>query len=339
LLVNKLLRAAASEACDASTPFDPVELCVRIGLAAETEVDTRVAPDLYYQLWEAIVDFLPEPAGFTLRCGGQLGPDDYGVLGLAFKTAVTLEGALELAMRYLRILTDASWLEREEARDSAGGDAKKSIVCVLVRPGSNSRGASLANESALAEVLHGMRRVAGLNVSPLSVTFSHKPLGAHAPFESFFGCPVRFGAARNTMAFGAESLHIPLPQGDSALAQFFAQQLEQLGGSDEEMALRRVSRAICEAFPQGTPTIDEVARKLGVSGRTLQRRLAEAETSFQEQVELSRRGLAEQLLTRSRHTVGEIAFLTGFSEQSAFSRAFKRWTGSSPKDYRASNTI
>jgi AraC-like DNA-binding protein len=96
-----------------------------------------------------------------------------------------------------------------------------------------------------------------------------------------------------------------------------------------------VERAVASAMSRGVPDIDAIATQLGVGSRTLQRRLAEAETGFQELVDTVRRSYAERYLADNRLAITEVAFLVGFSEPSNFHRAFRRWTGTTPAAYRA----
>jgi AraC-like DNA-binding protein len=96
----------------------------------------------------------------------------------------------------------------------------------------------------------------------------------------------------------------------------------------------RVRSAVSHALVDGIPTLSTIATELGVGARTLQRRLSESGHSFQGIVDGARRELAEQLLRETDYSLAEIAFLTGFSEQSGFTRAFKRWEGQTPRSYR-----
>ena len=96
----------------------------------------------------------------------------------------------------------------------------------------------------------------------------------------------------------------------------------------------RAMDAIAQALSEGTPKMAEIARGLGFSARSFQRRLSEHGMSYHALTDETRRDLAEGLLRDERHSLAEIAFLTGFSEQSAFTRAFKRWMGTTPASYR-----
>jgi AraC-like DNA-binding protein len=91
---------------------------------------------------------------------------------------------------------------------------------------------------------------------------------------------------------------------------------------------------VADALPDGQPSRSQVARRMGMSERTLQRRLAEHGATFQTVVTQARQDAAEALLRADAHSIVDVAFLTGFADQTAFTRAFKRWTGTTPAAYR-----
>ena len=120
------------------------------------------------------------------------------------------------------------------------------------------------------------------------------------------------------------------------MSKFFETHLDaQLGQINDTSELeRRIVDQIGEALSEGVPTLAEVAGRLGMSARTLQRRLSADGLAYQDLVLDARKALSEQLLRRTDYALAEIAFLTGFSDQSTFTRAFKRWHGETPANYR-----
>ena len=154
--------------------------------------------------------------------------------------------------------------------------------------------------------------------------------------EDFFGCPVHFGTDRDALMVSRDSLEIPNRLGDDSVSRFFDSHLDkELQALDQEPQLAtRVRAQVSQRLSQGVPTISEVARSIGMSGRTLQRRLGDEGVTFQDTVDAARRELAERLLRVTDYSLAEVAFLTGFSEQSAFTRAFKRWAGQTPRSFR-----
>jgi len=160
--------------------------------------------------------------------------------------------------------------------------------------------------------------------------------GSTAAHEKHFGCPVYFGTDKDALLISQDTMRAPNRVGDPGIVNFFDTHLEEeLSKFDDDASLeRRVRMQISRSLSQGVPTVSTIARHFGMSGRTLQRRLFDRGYSFQALVDESRRELAERLLKETEYPLAEIAFLTGFSEQSAFNRAFRRWAGKTPRSFR-----
>ena len=173
---------------------------------------------------------------------------------------------------------------------------------------------------------------------PLSaVSFQHDAPADTSLLETFFNCPVAFNCERTGFEFDADWLSTPNRLGDTALSAYFQTRL------DDEIAARQpasvtlagqTKEAIAEALSEGVPPMGDIASKLGMSARSFARRLSDDGMSFKTITESTRRELAEQLLQEPQHSLAEVAFLTGFSEQSSFTRAFKRWFGATPAQFR-----
>jgi AraC-like DNA-binding protein len=147
---------------------------------------------------------------------------------------------------------------------------------------------------------------------------------------------VYFGADRDALLVSEATLRTPNTLGDPGLSRFFDTHLAaEVRAFSDEMALdRQVREYVSKGLSAGAPALSEVARHLGMSGRTLQRRLAKQGRSYQMLVDESRRRLAQRLLRETDFSLAEVAFMTGYSEQSAFTRAFKRWAGQTPRSFR-----
>lgn len=312
--------------------LDRPALLATLGLDSEEPVDpARMVSDRdYYQFLETIAR--AERAGHTLplRAGASMRCDDYGAFGLAWKSAPTLRGSLARAERYGRVLTSVTAHAVEKVEDG--------VFAHLHRDGERHLGLRLSNESTIASMLAISQEVTREPLQPLAVHFKHPAPATTTDHEAHFGCPVHFDTERDALLFPHASLHLPNKLGDSGIASFFDQHLEaELAKLEDDSALdRRVKIQLANALSEGVPTISDIAGKLAMSGRSLQRRLAEQGHSFQSLVDDTRRELAEKLLATSELPLTDIAFLTGFSEQSSFTRAFKRWAGQTPRSYRLS---
>lgn len=299
----------ASAGIDPGAPVDP---------------DLMVADTAYYDVLERIARADPGAVDLPLRVGATMRCEDYGAFGLAFKSAPDLGGSYLRAERYARVLTSVT---RYALCEVAEGTAVQ-----LHREGDRRLGLRLSNEASIASVAAISDEVSTARFQALAVYFRHPAPGDARAHERHFGCPVHFGAHMDAILVSRELLRTPNRLGDAGISRFFDSHLEQaLSKFDDDAALeRRVRIEVARALSGGLPKLSEVAGRLGMSGRTLQRRLAESGYSFQTLVDESRRTVAERLLRETSYPLAEIAFLTGFSEQSAFNRAFRRWSGQTP---------
>jgi len=155
-------------------------------------------------------------------------------------------------------------------------------------------------------------------------------------FETYFGCPVRFAAVDTRVVFERELVERRVPAGEVELArrndEVVDRYLAGLEGQGSVCALVRA--ALVSALPSGPPTASSVARSLTTSPRSLQRHLHQEGASFRDLLQEVRCDVAQSYLRSGRYSVAEIAALLGFSDTTAFSRAFKRWTGISPSRFR-----
>ncbi|MEZ5277020.1 MAG: AraC family transcriptional regulator [Opitutaceae bacterium] len=283
---------------------------------------------VYYAFLENVAGL--DSAGHTLplRVGASMRCDDYGAFGLAWKSALNLRSSCERAERYARVLTSVTAYELETAE---GG-----VFMNLHRDGHRRLGLRLSNEASLASIISISREVSTQPCRPIAVHFQHTAPSSTRAHEDYFGCPVHFESGRDALLFSDETLAAPNQLGDEGLSRFFENHLEsELSVVEADPSLAsRVRRQVSQALSEGVPTLSEVAGRLGMSGRTLQRRLAKQGHSFITLVDDTRRQLAMRLLRQTDYSLAEVAFMTGFSEQSAFTRAFKRWQGQTPRSFR-----
>ena len=196
----------------------------------------------------------------------------------------------------------------------------------------------LSIEADLASGVSLSRQVSPKPFAPLRVFFRHAAPKTLEHHEAYFGCPVHFGADRDAMLLSRQSVMEPNQLGDRGITQFLVSHLDQeLDQIDDTPALLTQTKSeIARALSEGLPKMGDIARHMGLSARSFHRRLAEHGLSFQTLTEETRREIATAMLREDRYGLSEIAFLTGYSEQSAFNRAFKRWLGMTPATYRKS---
>jgi AraC-like DNA-binding protein len=322
LFARKMV-VAAGDGIDASA------LLAGAGLDPEGPWDPKamIPAARYYDLLERIADQidatdLPVRGGASMRC------DDYGALGLAWKAALDLRGSFSRVARYARLWTSVVGYELRPHPRGA--------LFILHRAGERRLGMRLSNEATLASGVSLARQVSPVPFAPLEVLVRHPAPKSVAYHEEWFGCPVRFDADLDALLISAEALDRPNILGDEGISRYLISHLdaELSEVADEAPVIARARDAIAQGLSEGAPKMADVARGLGLSVRSFHRRLSEHGMSFQTLTEDTRRDLAEGLLRDERHTLAEIAFLTGFSEQSSFTRAFRRWLGTTPASYR-----
>ncbi len=312
-------------------PADKDALLAPLGLERGGPVDPRhmIEDSEYYDFLERVAAVDTDPTTIPLRVGAAMRCDDYGAFGLAWKSATTLRGSYDRAERYALVLTSVSIYEVEPTFDGA--------FLHLHRDGERRLGLRLSNEATLASIAAISREVASRPFRALEVHIQHPAPPSTAAHEAYFGCPVHFGSDRDALRVSQSTLETPNKLGDAGIASFFATHLEaELDDLDDPVSIEReVCNLVTTSLSEGVPLLSDVARRMAMSGRTLQRRLAERGSSFQTLVDESRRALGKRLLRATEYSLIEIAFMTGFSEQSAFTRAFKRWEGRTPGAFRA----
>lgn len=287
---------------------------------------------VYYELLEMIATQV-DVTDLPMRAGALMRLDEYGALGLAFKAATTLGASFARVERYARLWT--SVVEYELRQVSTG------TLFILHRPGVRRLGMRLSNEATLASAVSIARQVNPTPFAPLKVLIQHPAPKSVSAHEDWFGCPVRFDAELDAILLAPDMLSQPNILGDEGISRYLISHLDaellEIGGDVPVVTQARA--AIAQALSEGAPKMTDIAKGLGLSARSFHRRLSEHGMSFQTLTEDTRRELAEGLLRNDGYSLAEIAFLTGFSEQSSFTRAFKRWVGKTPASYRKQVTL
>ncbi|MCI4643625.1 MAG: AraC family transcriptional regulator [Hyphomonadaceae bacterium] len=317
----------------ASEGVETRDLVRALGLDPDGPIDPSqmVSMQDYYRFFARLAERDPDGLVLPLRIGAAMRSDEYGAFGLAWKSAPDLRGSYLRSERYGRVLGSAETYSLETAAEGTFYNLQKA--------GDGSMGMLLSNEASLSAVVTISQEVSSAAFLPLAVFFKHAPRGDTSVYEAHFGCAVHFETERDAILVNEEMLSTPNTLGDETIARFFDRHLEaELAALEEDSGLeQRVRIAVSQTLSEGVPTVSDIGRQLGMSGRTLQRRLADKGLSFQGLVDMARRDLSERLLRDTGYSLAEIAFLTGFAEQSGFTRAFKRWAGHTPRSYRLSS--
>lgn len=324
VFVNKAIEAAGAEGSARRYLYDVA------GVEPDAAPDpAQLIPDTaFFLLLETIAENIPDGAAVPVRIGAAMRCDDYGAFGLAFKSAPNLLGSYRRVERFGKVVTSIANFQVVPLDGS---------VLMQVIPGDTPRlGLTMTNEIALAAAVSISREVSHDAFAPRAVHFCHARPKATAEQDAHFRCPLLYGSTRDALVVLPADLDAPNRLGDAGISDFFDSHLDQALGQIKDPASlsRDVLDQIGGALSEGVPTLGYVAAQLGMSSRTLQRRLSEAGLAYQDLVTEARQNLGTQLLSRTDYALAEIAFLTGFSDQSTFTRAFKRWTGLTPASYR-----
>ena len=279
-----------------------------------------------HELWHRLTAGADDPA-VGLEIATHFRILDIQTLGVAFLSSSSLLTALQRLDRFERLLNSAM--------DHTLVDDGRRVTFALGDSGIDPRVRRPMEDARAAIVLAACREGLCETFDPIEVALPYARPEDPAAYFGFFRCPVVFGAERARLTFSCEDSARPFTTSNRDLAkdgdQVLQRALIKLGTDDVQGMVRR---AIAAALPSGAPRAEDSALALFMSARTLQRKLAENDTSFSTLLNDVRRELAEQYVSDPSVPVAEISFLLGFSEVSAFARAFKRWTGVPPGEYR-----
>lgn len=307
---------------------DTGPLAARAGIdPAKLGPDARVPRAALNRLWELAVEETGDPA-FGIEASRYAAQTTFHALGYAVLASVTLKEAFERLIRYRRLIGDLLDLRLVDA-----GDRYSFQIDVSAPPGVPFQAVDAITAICIrqARLLHAPRPC-----NPLAVTFARPEPADRRPYERAFRAPVRFAQSVNALEYARADVEDRLPAGNAELARENDEVLVRyLARLEQTRVSTRVQQAVLDALPDGAPLKPAIARRLAMSARNLQRHLADEGTSFKELLNEARVTLGRNYVEEGRLSVTEIAFVLGFADTSTFSRAFKRWTGMSPREYAA----
>ena len=288
--------------------------------------DGRIPLDAYARLWHVAASHVSDPA-FGLRIGAETSVREWGLVGYTVAYSSTLGSALNRFAHYGRVMSDALVVRIDTQRDATW-------VRLDVQP--ELRAFRPAVDARLAALLSACREMIGAAVTPLLVQLSYRQPGDVKEYERFFGSPLEFGTLASAFLLRTDDLERRVMVADNTLAGYLEtladETLAHIG--TERTTRERVRRTLWSELSERTPSLDAVAKSLGMSARTLQRQLKQEGVSFGGLLAELRREMAPSLLRDGQNSVSEVAFLLGYEDPSAFRRAFQRWFGSSPRSFR-----
>jgi AraC-like DNA-binding protein len=320
-------RLAARRLREASIALEPLLKSAGLSISQIDQKDMRIAVASQIKFLELAAKALKDPLlGFKLACDADL--RQMGLLYYAAAASETLSAALHQAERYSSIVNAGVVLKCFEG---------KSFTIALSYAGVARHSDRQQMELLVTTVIRVCRTLTGCQLRPTSVHFVHRRSGKSSQLEKFFGCRVEFGVETDEIIFDRNAAQLPLIGADPYLNEILLHYCEQALAhrrSNASSLRTTVENAITPLLPHGKARFDAVAQKLGVSRRTLARRLAAEGLRFGEILKRMRSDLTEHYLSEADLSISQTAWLVGFQTIGAFSHSCKRWTGMSPKRLR-----
>lgn len=299
----------------------------RIEPQALDDPDARIAHEAAVRLWRFAETTTGDP-DFGLSIGATIPPGGLGVLEYAGRKSRDVRAGLERVARYMRLNHDVAQIELRPIERGLELHHRLPAGRHLPRA---------AVDFVFAAALKLLRSAADRDITPLEVRLDYPRPMCTAALEAFYRAPLRFDAGERVMHIAEADANAPMIGAEPALCAILDAHARDLLARmpRTESFIDRVRALVAEELRGGNPTADYIADRLRMSTRTLQRRLGQGGSSHKVILNELRREMAASYLRDPRLAISEVAFLLGFSEPSAFHRAFKRWLGQTPAEYRA----
>ncbi len=311
---------------------DSAELFAKAGLDHSKLKDplARFSFQAVTRLWGLARDLIDDPC-FGLKVASFWHPTSLHALGYSWLASKSLEEAFERAARYIRIVNTgaAGALQIKKTEDA--------YRLILDPSKMKPHPLPVTMDASLAMLMIMCRAAYGEDLRPIRVSYQHPEPGDTRCFRDFYNAPVSFSQPETALWLDADVVTAPLATANPELVRLNDQVVtDYLAHLDRHDVTMQVRAKLIERLPSGQVTEEEIADSIHVSQRSLQRRLKEKGLSFTQLLADTRSELGLQYVRDPQRSFNEIAFLLGFSEPSNFSRAFKRWHGKSPSEYRES---
>jgi AraC-like DNA-binding protein len=291
--------------------------------------DKRIPFAKHVRFLEIAADRLGDPF-WGLHLGASIHPKQVGLLGYVALSCDTLGAAIKNMTRYLSVLSEGAEVELAIQGNQVSVTSRILDPHVLDCRQIDDFGASVQ--------LAACRALTSTDVVPERVDFRTPKPHSLAEHKRVFGAPVRFDQPRTGLVFDSKVMDLPIHTADSDLLRILERYCREILGRRPAVQnlTYQVRELIANLLTTGEPTIDTVAREMRMSSRTLERRLSAEGLSYRRILDDIRRQLAERYLGDERLGLSQITYLLGYSEPTAFNRAFRRWTGVTPTQYRKS---
>lgn len=324
--VGKIISAAS----DAKVAPREICLAVKLDLSVLEDVDNQIPFKQLIDVYRHAAQLTGDDA-FGLHVGERDNPKLYGILGYVAINSRTVGEAFDRLIRFQWIRTEAY----EFSLEIVGSKAQLAYIYKAndVSPLERRH----ESEETLCSMIKFGKMMTGVEWTPLEVHFEHARPENVSEHERIFRAPVLFDKPVAKLIFDKSFLELTLIEADLTLGSLLERQAEELLAASPRhgVFVRQVRQLIEENLREGEARIETICRKLGrISKRTLQRKLSEEGTSYQELLEETQCDVSKFYLQKPEMAICEVSYLVGFSQPSAFHRAFRRWTGTTPKEFR-----
>ena len=306
---------------------DPAEVCAEAGIDIELFDDPNNLTS--YRAGSHLFRVCVERTGcqhFGLLVGQKGGLNYLGLVGLLVKYSPDVGSALRSLVRYMHLHIQGAVTTLEVSGRTATLDYE------IYQ--SDAEATDQIGDGAVAVLYNIMRALCGPDWNPLEVRLAHRKPDDIAPFRRFFRAPLRFDSDENALVFLANTLRRPLPEVEPELRRLLATQIAALEEQYADQFPEQVRSILRTALLTDHVSTDQIASLFSMHSRTLHRRLAAAGTSFRELVDERRFAIARQMLADRDADVSHVANVLNYADSSAFTRAFRRWSGTSPTQWR-----
>lgn len=308
---------------------DPAPLLAAAGIDSGDYSDTnaRIPTTKTMALWHLSVEKTGNPA-FGLVVAQHFQPAVLHGLGFAWLASDTLRDALGRLVKFSHLINTLPDFRLE--------DTDETVDLVVTVPALGDELSHAATDAGLAIFLRMCQITAGTDIMPVRVTMQRPEPIDKAPYETVFGKDIEYDSDAHRLSFETGLANNPLSTAHPELARLNDQTvIDYLSRYEHNNLAMQVRARIIEELPDGRPSQEVIAQTLNTSLRSLQRRLRDEDTSFKDLLSETQKELAMQYMRDTSRSIGEITYLLGFSEPSNFTRAFKRWTGKSPGEFRS----
>jgi len=317
--VKAIQKALEKAGCDSKSLIEQAGL----DLQALNDPDARYSLKQTAHLWKLATEATQDSC-FGLKVANQVNQHTFHILGHSLATSITLKELFLRIIRYFRLVTDIPELEFYE---------KNQNHYFVIHVPDEVQPESI--DAFISVFIRSSRALQGSLFSPLRIELRRSEPVDIETYRNILKAPLVFNAPKDMIVFDTASIELPLEGANPLLSREYDEIIMRyLARFDKENIQARIKVKIIENLAAGEIQQQEIAKSLGLSTRSLQRKLSLENTTYSEILDNTRQELAISYVNNNTYSITEIAYILGFTDVSSFTRAFRRWTGLSPLHYR-----